>query len=116
MSEAPDKKIPWDGRILGVSRKRRFQVYGWSAMAMVVASLVWTWFHIRPDRWYTYTDQVSFQKVARDVQPGFVLWETSEILHRFRTDQYVGASLLLFGSVILLFMYVLRLLSLLSRD
>ncbi len=47
---------------------------------------------------------------------GFVLWQTSEILHRFRTDQYVGASLILFGSVILLFMYVLRLLSLLSRD
>jgi FtsH-binding integral membrane protein len=35
--------------------------------------------------------------------------DTSNILHRYRTDQYVGASLALFASIALLFWYVLRL-------
>jgi FtsH-binding integral membrane protein len=38
----------------------------------------------------------------------FIIYDTSNVLHRFRTDQYVGASLQLFASVALLFFYILR--------
>ena len=41
---------------------------------------------------------------------GAILYDTSNILHHYREDQYVGASLELFASVALLFWYVLRLL------
>lgn len=37
-----------------------------------------------------------------------ILYDTSNILHRYRTDQHVAASLSLFASVALLFWYVLR--------
>ena len=39
---------------------------------------------------------------------GFILFDTWNVLHNFRTDQYVGASLELFASLALLFYYVLR--------
>jgi FtsH-binding integral membrane protein len=41
---------------------------------------------------------------------GYILYDTSNVLHHYRTDQYVAASLALFASVALLFYYVLRLL------
>ena len=40
-----------------------------------------------------------------------ILYNTSNIIHHYRTDQYVSASLSLFASVALLFWYVLRLMS-----
>lgn len=43
-----------------------------------------------------------------------ILYQTSQIKDHFTTDQYVGASLQIFASIMLLFWYVLRLLS--SRD
>jgi FtsH-binding integral membrane protein len=39
---------------------------------------------------------------------GAILYDTSKILHHYRSDQYVGAALELFASVALLFWYVLR--------
>jgi FtsH-binding integral membrane protein len=39
---------------------------------------------------------------------GSILYNTSNILHKYRTDQHVAASLSLFASVALLFWYVLR--------
>ena len=48
---------------------------------------------------------------------GWILYDTSNILHHYRTEQYVAASLALFASVALLFWYVLRLLmAFSSRD
>jgi len=41
---------------------------------------------------------------------GAILYDTSNVLHHYRTDQHVAASLSLFASVALLFWYVLRLL------
>jgi FtsH-binding integral membrane protein len=41
---------------------------------------------------------------------GYILYDTSNVLHHYRTDQHVAASLALFASVALLFWYVLRLL------
>ena len=51
------------------------------------------------------------------VAAGYILYDTSNILHHYRTDQYVAASLALFASVAILFWYVLRIvMSLSSRD
>ena len=47
---------------------------------------------------------------------GSVLYSTSNILHQYRVDQHVAASLSLFASVALLFWYVLRLLMSLNRN
>jgi FtsH-binding integral membrane protein len=46
---------------------------------------------------------------------GYILYDTSNVLHHYRTDQYVAASLALFAAVALLFWYVLRLLMELNR-
>ena len=43
-----------------------------------------------------------------------ILYETSNVLHRFNTKQHVAASLTLFASVALLFWYILSIFS--SRD
>ena len=45
---------------------------------------------------------------------GAILYDTSNVLHRFPEDRYVGAALELFASVALMFWYVLRLF--ISRD
>jgi len=47
---------------------------------------------------------------------GYILYDTSNVLHRYRTDQYVAAALALFASVALLFWYILRLMMSLKRD
>ena len=48
---------------------------------------------------------------------GFILYDTSNVLHHYRTDQHVGAALELFASVALLFYYVLRIvMAFSSRD
>jgi FtsH-binding integral membrane protein len=39
---------------------------------------------------------------------GFILYDTSNILYHYRTDQHVAAALALFASIALLFWYVLR--------
>jgi uncharacterized protein len=40
----------------------------------------------------------------------YILYYTSNVLHHYRTDQYVAASLALFAAVAMLFFYILRLL------
>ena len=48
---------------------------------------------------------------------GAILYDTSNILHHYRTEQYVAASLALFASVGLLFWYILQIvMSFSSRD
>lgn len=57
----------------------------------------------------------SFAMVA--LACGFILYDTSNVMHHYRTDQHVAAALALFASVALLFFYVLRILLLTnSRD
>lgn len=46
---------------------------------------------------------------------GAILYDTSNILHRYPEDRYVGAALALFASVAMMFYYVLRLLMQLRR-
>ena len=47
---------------------------------------------------------------------GSILYNTSNLLHRYQPGQHVAASLALFASVALLFWYVLRFLMSFSRD
>ncbi|MCP4815522.1 MAG: permease, partial [Planctomycetaceae bacterium] len=48
---------------------------------------------------------------------GYVLYETSNVMHRYRTNQHVAAALALFAAVALMFWYILRLLIAISgRD
>jgi FtsH-binding integral membrane protein len=56
----------------------------------------------------------SFAMVA--VASGFILYDTSNVLYHYRTDQHVGAALELFASVALLFFYILRITMASSRD
>ena len=46
---------------------------------------------------------------------GYILYYTSNVLHHYRTDQHVAASLALFSSIATLFWYVLRIV-IVSRD
>jgi FtsH-binding integral membrane protein len=56
----------------------------------------------------------SFAMVA--LASGFILYDTSNVLHHYRTDQHVAAALALFASVALLFFYILRILIALSSN
>lgn len=49
-----------------------------------------------------------FSVVMVGLAAAAILYDTSNVIHRFSTDQYVAASLQLFASVALLFWYVLR--------
>lgn len=46
---------------------------------------------------------------------GYILYDTSNVLHHYRTDQHVAAALALFASVAVLFWYVIRILIALNR-
>ena len=46
---------------------------------------------------------------------GYIVYQTSNILHHYRTEQYVAAALALFASVALLFWYILQILMSTSR-
>lgn len=47
---------------------------------------------------------------------GFIIYDTSNIIHRYSTDQHVAASLELFAAVALLFWYILQIFMSLSRS
>ena len=51
------------------------RIYLWAALALVVGFLFWVWIYLQPSRWHTYTDHVAFERVARDVKLGRVVWE-----------------------------------------
>lgn len=71
---------------------------GFAALGLVVCSVVFG------------IDMGMFFSVAMIVFSGaYILYDTSNIMHHYRTDQYVAASLALFASVALLFFYILRL-------
>ncbi len=59
---------------------------------------------------------VLFSTLMIVLAAGYILYDTSNVLHHYRTDQYVGASLALFSGVAMLFWYVLRLVMILQRD
>ncbi|MBL67502.1 MAG: hypothetical protein CMO74_03470 [Verrucomicrobiales bacterium] len=78
MSElGQDTKLE-ERKLLGMDRTQRFRAYGWLAAVVLVGSAIWMVAHLKPHRWYKYTDVVSFEQVAHDVEVGFVLWEKAQ--------------------------------------
>ncbi len=57
---------------------------------------------------------LAFSVIMVLLASGSILYNTSNIIHHYRTDQYVAASMGLFASVALLFWYILRIF--MSRD
>lgn len=72
------KPATGDRRFLGLSRRQRFKIYLWTAIAIVLAFGVWSWIYLQPLRWYKYTDHVSFEQSERDVKLGYVVWEPAQ--------------------------------------
>ena len=81
-------------------------IAGIAAMATIAAAIL-----------FGFNLGVLFSGVMVALACGYILYDTSNVLHHYRTDQHVAASLALFASVALLFWYVLRLvMAMQSRD
>jgi FtsH-binding integral membrane protein len=72
-------------------------VVGLGAMGIIVASAI-----------FGFSLGVLFSGAMVVFAGGYILYNTSNVLHHYRTDQHVAAALTLFASVALLFWYVLR--------
>lgn len=72
-------------------------VGGFAALGVIAASIV-----------FGFTLGLLFSAIMVGFAAGAILYTTSNIIHHYRTDQYVAASLSLFSSVMLLFWYILR--------
>ena len=73
---------------------------GFVALGVIVASLI-----------FGFELGVFFSAVMVVFAGASILYQTSNVLRQYRTDQHVAAALALFASVALLFFYILRLLS-----
>jgi len=82
----------WLAPILGIG--------GFAALGFIVASAIFG---------FTLGNIFAFIMVA--FAGTAILYETSQVLHRFNTKQHVAAALSLFASVALLFWYILRIFS-----
>lgn len=69
------------------------------ALGVIVASII-----------FGFTLGTLFSGIMVLFAAAAILYQTSNILNTYSTDQYVGAALALFASVALMFMYILRLL------
>ncbi|TWT84808.1 Modulator of FtsH protease YccA [Planctomycetes bacterium CA13] len=88
---------PW-GKYLAIA--------GLVALGAIVAGIV-----------FGFSLGIFFSAAMVALASGYILYDTSNILHHYRTDQYVAASLALFASVALLFWYILRIMMMFSsRD
>ena len=72
---------------------------GIAALMLIVASI-----------YFKFDLGIIFTIVMIALACGFILYDTSNVLHHYRIGQHVAASLALFASVALLFWYVLQLL------
>jgi FtsH-binding integral membrane protein len=72
---------------------------GLATMGLIVASIA-----------FGFTLGMFFSYAMVAFACGYILYDTSNVMLRYRTDQHVAAALALFASVMLLFWYVLRIL------
>ena len=79
----------------------------WAGMLALVAIVGAVLFGFELGTWFSVA-MIGFAGAA-------VLYDTSNIIHHYPEDRYVGAALALFSSIVLMFWYVLRLL-MSSRD
>lgn len=81
-------------------------IAGIAAMAIIVAGIL-----------FGFDLGLFFSGAMVALACGYILYDTSNVLHHYRTDQHVAASLALFASVVLLFWYILRIMmAFSSRD
>jgi len=81
-------------------------IAGLAVFGLVIAGLV-----------FGFSLGIFFTVAMIAVAGGWILYDTSQVLHHYRVGQHVAASLALFSSLALLFWYILQLLmSLSSRD
>jgi FtsH-binding integral membrane protein len=81
-------------------------VAGFAAMGVIVCSML-----------FGFNLGILFTGLMILFASGYILYDTSNVLHHYRVGQHVAAALALFASVALLFWYILRLLmALSSRD
>lgn len=74
-------------------------VAGWVAFGLIIASI-----------FIGFSLGLVFSVAMIALMCGFILYETSMVLHHYHTSQYVGAALAIFASLATLFWYVIRLL------
>lgn len=79
-------------------------IAGFLMIGVCILGIFFTGFNM--GLWY------SFAGIA--LASGYILYDTSNVVHHYRTDQYVAAALALFASLAYLFFHVLRLLLILS--
>jgi FtsH-binding integral membrane protein len=63
---------------------------------------------------FTFTLGLLFSFAMVALLSAFILYETSNVMLHYRTDQHVAASLMLFASIATLFWYILRILMILN--
>ena len=78
MGDSMDREKQVDPKLYGLTRAQRFRVYALLVAVIVVGAAIWMVAHLKPHRWYKYTDVVSFEQTAHDVEVGFVLWEEAK--------------------------------------
>lgn len=92
---ATRKNFSFLGPFLGIA--------GFAALGLIVCSIL-----------FGFSLGIFFTAAMIVFACGYILYDTSKIMHEYRVGQHVAASLALFASVMLLFWYVLRLV--MSRD
>jgi len=78
---------------------------GFAAMALIVVAVVVPGFGLGVNNFIGMAFAVAMVALAS----GYILFQTSNMLHHYHTDQYVAAALALFSSIGLLFWYILQL-------
>ena len=80
-------------------------VLAWVALGTVIAAVL-----------FGFSLGLVFAAAMVALAAGFIIYDTSNVMHHYGTDQHVAASLELFASVALLFWYILRIFLATSRD
>lgn len=80
---------------------------GWIALGLVIVAVIFPG---------TFTLGVWFSVAMIALAAGYIIYDTSNIIHHYGTHQHVAAALALFASVALMFYYVLRLFMSTSRN
>ncbi len=78
---------------------------GFVAMGMIVAGIC-----------FGFSLGLWFSGLMVAMACGYILYDTSNVMHHYHTSQYVAASLALFASVVLLFWYVLQIMMSFSNN
>ncbi len=80
-------------------------VAGFGMMGLCVAGMIFGW---SMGLWFSF--------LGVGLASAYILYDTSNVIHRFRTDQHVAAALELFASLAYLFYHVLRILLILASE